>query len=896
YLIADVVVDGVSRGALASYSFSNVSANHTIAATFAASLHTLQASAGPNGTIAPSGAVSVAHGGSQAFTITPNSCFQIADVVVDGVSRGVLASYTFSNVTSDHTITASFAAASYSIAASAGANGSISPSGAVSVACGGSQTFAITPNTCAQIADVVVDGVSRGAVASYTFSSVAANHTITASFSLPSFSIAASAGPNGTISPSGTVAVACGGSQTFTLTPAPCYQVADVVVDGVSRGALTSYTFANVSASHTITASFVIGTFTITASSGPNGTVVPLGTLNPPCGTDQTFSIIPDPCYQISDVVVDGVSRGVLGSYTFVNVQASHTISATFGPGNYTINSSAGANGSISPSGVVPVACSASQSFTISPGACAHIASVVVDGVSRGALASYTFSNVHASHTIVANFALDTYTIVASADPNGTIAPSGSVPVNCGASQTFTITPDACYQIADVVVDGLSRGALASYTFTSVTATHTIAASFALATYTITASAGPNGTIVPSGTLNPPCGSTQVFTITPDPCFQVADVVVDGASRGALTSYAFVNVGANHTIAASFTAASFAIAASAGANGSISPSGVVPVACGGSQTFTITADVCAQIADVVVDGLSRGAVGSYSFTSVAASHTITASFTLLSYAVAASAGPNGSVSPSGVESVACGASRTFTITPDPCYQIADVVVDGVSRGAVGSYSFAGVSANHTLTATFTLTSYTIAASAGPNGAIAPSGAVPVGCGASPTFAITPDPCYQIADVVVDGLSRGAVASYTFTNVTANHTIAASFALASYSITASAGAGGSISPNGATPVACGASQTFTITPSGCAQIADVVVDGASRGALASYTFTNVTANHTITASFSLVSYTIAASAGSNGTIGPSGAISVPCGGSQTFTITPNACYQIGDVVV
>jgi hypothetical protein len=147
-----------------------------------------------------------------------------------------------------------------------------------------------------------------------------------------------------------------------------------------------------------------------------------------------------------------------------------------------------------------------------------------------------------------------------------------------------------------------------------------------------------------------------------------------------------------------------------------------------------------------------------------------------SFTINASAGPNGSISPSGAVAVACGASQTFTITPDACAQIADVVVDGVSRGPVGSYSFAGVAANHTITASFALTGYTITASAGANGSIAPSGAVAVACGASQSFTITPNACAQIADVVVDGVSRGPVASYAFTSVAANHTITASFSL------------------------------------------------------------------------------------------------------------------------
>src|SRR5205085_520618 len=111
-----------------------------------------------------------------------------------------------------------------------------------------------------------------------------------------------------------------------------------------------------------------------------------------------------------------------------------------------------------------------------------------------------------------------------------------------------------------------------------------------------------------------------------------------------------------------------------------------------------------------------------------------------------------------------------------------------------------------------------------------------------------DPCYSIASVLVDGSPVGAVSSYSFINVQAGHTIAASFALNTYTIAASAGAGGSISPSGNVSVNCGANQAFSITPSAGYVIADVLVDASSVGAVGSYTFNNVQAGHTIAASF------------------------------------------------
>jgi lysophospholipase L1-like esterase len=79
----------------------------------------------------------------------------------------------------------------------------------------------------------------------------------------------------------------------------------------------------------------------------------------------------------------------------------------------------------------------------------------------------------------------NTYTITATAGSNGSINPSGAVVVNAGDSQSFTITPDAGYQVQDVLVDNVSVGAVTTYTFPVVGANHTIEASFAVALGTI---------------------------------------------------------------------------------------------------------------------------------------------------------------------------------------------------------------------------------------------------------------------------------------------------------------------------------------------------------------------------------------------------------------------------
>lgn len=147
---------------------------------------TLTSSTGAGGTISPLGAVSVPTGTNRSFAVSPSSGYRVADVLVDGISQGAILGYTFTSVVANHSITASFApvtATSYTISAAVtGGGGTIAPSGPVTVTAGGSRTFAITANAGFGISDVVVNGSSVGAVASYTFANVQANQTIAVAF------------------------------------------------------------------------------------------------------------------------------------------------------------------------------------------------------------------------------------------------------------------------------------------------------------------------------------------------------------------------------------------------------------------------------------------------------------------------------------------------------------------------------------------------------------------------------------------------------------------------------------------------------------------------------------------------------------------------------------------
>ena len=93
------------------------------------------------------------------------------------------------------------------------------------------------------------------------------------------------------------------------------------------------------------------------------------------------------------------------------------------------------------------------------------------------------------------------------------------------SSQTFNLTPDEGFHVANVVVDGVGLGALPSYTFTRVTTNHAISASFAQDPYTVNASVvGGNGTLDPASQNVAP-GGTASIDLIPGPGYHASFII-----------------------------------------------------------------------------------------------------------------------------------------------------------------------------------------------------------------------------------------------------------------------------------------------------------------------------------------------------------------------------------
>ena len=286
YHVASVTgCGGVLSGT--TYTTAPVTADCAVNATFAIDTHTVTATAGANGSIAPP-TQEVDHGSTATLTVTPAANYHIDIVTGCG---GTLAgnTYTTAPVTADCTVTASFAIDTHTVSATAGTNGSITPT-TQEIDHGEAATLTVTPDANHHIDQVTGCG---GTLAgnTYTTAPVTADCTVTATFAVDTFTVSASAGPNGSITPA-TQEVDYDTPAMLTVTPDAHYHVDTIEGCG---GTLVgdTYTTAPVTADCAVTASFAIDTHTIGGSvSGLAGSGLVLrlnGAENLPVSGDGPF-------------------------------------------------------------------------------------------------------------------------------------------------------------------------------------------------------------------------------------------------------------------------------------------------------------------------------------------------------------------------------------------------------------------------------------------------------------------------------------------------------------------------------------------------------------------------------------------------------------------------------
>ena len=322
----DCVVQAVdtSNNKLTSVSYRLVMGNAPAVA------YTVTPSSDFNGSIYPSSPQTVAENGSKSFTLTPNSGYIIDSVA--GTCTGSLSGnvYTVSSVTADCTVEAAFEAESvvlHVVTPSAGDNGSISPSGPISVLNLNNMNFTVTPDSGYEIA--AVGGTCGGLLSgnTYTTNAITAACTVDATFSQITYAVTPSAGDGGAISPSTAQTIAEGATTTFTVTPDSGYEIA--AVGGTCGGLISgnTYTTNAITAACTVDAAFV------------RNEVIELSDdveLELTFDVDSAITVVPG-SVQVSDVsqppsgIQNAIGKQVSFSLTGVDPSESVSVSVEFG-------------------------------------------------------------------------------------------------------------------------------------------------------------------------------------------------------------------------------------------------------------------------------------------------------------------------------------------------------------------------------------------------------------------------------------------------------------------------------------------------------------------------------------------------------------------------------------
>lgn len=407
-------------------------------------------------------------------------------------------------------------------------------------------------------------------------------------------SVTATAGEGGTITPAGQTLVKKGTSKTFDIAPAQGYEIVNVNVDGADLGPISYYSFQRVGVDHTISATFQKAqpsgeTVTLTTTANEGGTVAPAGQTRYAPGASAEITFTPDPGYQLASVKVNGRTVDVTdGAYTLVMDQ-SYAVSATF-----------------EKIPDVPVVMFqndfedvAGDSFPF------HGWTVKVQDTSS-TWKQYTYYNWKnegndSKHAYISNDwkgAQDEYLISPVVDLSGTRDGVLTFDFAYGEygikNKTFTATVEAStdggktwnaiwnfqdsytgQQASNYIISGSAEVPVPAeynvdgvqFAFRYVHPNEDTTGQLAIDNvklmavedgpvaqkYTITATAGEGGSITPAGAVSVKEGASQTFAIAAQEGYAIADVLVDGQSVGAVDSYTFENVTANHTIAALFT-------------------------------------------------------------------------------------------------------------------------------------------------------------------------------------------------------------------------------------------------------------------------------------------------------------------------------------------------------
>ena len=385
------------------------------------------------------------------------------------------------------------------------------------------------------------------------------------------------------------------------------------------------------------------------------------------------------------------------------------------------------------------------------------------------------------------NVAVESYDITATAGEGGTITAEGladgKVSVTEGESATFTITANDGYEVSDVKVDGTSVGKRTSYTFENVTAAHTIEATFAFANYTAAnpfefpTTKGTTKTLEAehATTITEACGATEWRCEVNSEAWASNGKYINSLNKTSTgadsVAYAYnAPVAGTYKVTVTYRSGSDTNKlAWSEQDGKITAG---QVATPNSKVNNVLQAKTVEFNMVV----TTAGAGTLVFTAPDGDSPQTDKFDIELVKLADEADLT------ELQTAIANAEAILNAADKDKYSAAALVelqeLVNAGKQLTTASSQADVDAKKAEITAKTAdiqTQFTITATAGEGGKIAPTGATKVYKGTSKAFTITPNAGYHVDSLTVDGTAVNVVTEYTFSDVTANHKIAVTFA-------------------------------------------------------------------------------------------------------------------------
>ena len=789
YTFANWTKGGEVVSADAEYTFTVTEAGAYVA-NFTLNSYQVTATANPEAGGTVIGAGTYNHGSTATLTATANTGYTFINWTKNGQQVSTNASFSVT-VTEAAAYVANFQLNSYAITATANPTEGGTVTGAGTYNHGATATLAATANTGYTFINWTKNGqqVSTNATLSVTVTEAAA---YVANFQLNSYAITVSATPTagGTVIGAGTYNH--GATATLTATANTGYHFVKWTKNGqqVSTNATYSFTVTEAAA---YVANFELNSYAIGATANPTagGTVTGAGNYNHFATATLTASANTSNGYHFVNWTKNGDVVSTNATYSFTVTEAVNLV-ANFALNNYNVTVSANptAGGTVTGGG------------SYNWGTTAHLVATPATGYSftnwtkNGTVVSTSAAydlTVTEAGAYVANFALNVYSVAASATPaaGGTITGAGNY--EHGATATLTATAATGYTFQKWTKNGQQVSTNATYSFT-VNSAVTLVAHFTLNSYAVTTTANPTagGTVTGAGTYNH--GATATLTATANTGYTFVNWTKGGTVVSTNATYSFTVTEAG-AYTANFQLNSYNITATATPTAGGTVTGTGTYNHGASCTLVATPNTGYTFVNWKKGSTVVSTNASYTFT-VTEAGSYTATFQLNSYVITATANPTAGGTVTGAGTYNHGATATLSVTANTGYTFVNWTKNGTVVSTSKTYTFTVTEAGDYI-ANFSLNSYAITATAAPTYGGTVSGAGTYSYGTSVTLSATPNlPAYHFVNWTKNGQVVSSDANYSFT-VTESGDYIANFATYNYQVTAFAtpAEGGEVSGSG-----------------------------------------------------------------------------------------------------